>query len=344
MDHPHIFRPTPRRAFEITPASSESSAVHTPSREPSNLSQSELKANDSIPPDRTRSILNLTSSTLFGIYEPSRHETLSGTGSRTLSIQAGIDDSKPPVIGAYERPRLQRSHSQHHPTFRETTLSVVPRTILLFIFGVAYGIIITHLHDDQRLAPVKIEGIQRYSWQYLGFWGIAGVALGGLLPWVDLLWEEDSGGLGDEDTDGKKAMMSASDAEERPVSRSGSGMAADWNPAVRSVGAFVGIAFAIVCVPSTLDRILLTCRIAEAPLAIDIPSLTHTRPRQPGTLVPHRPLETGLSAIRTRRSRRHRYITRHQPECRPTTCVSVTEGRTGYRFTDGERIRRTDHA
>ena len=121
------------------------------------------------------------------------------------------------------------------------------------MFGVAYGIVITHLHDNQRLAPVKIEGIQRYSWQYLGFWGIAGVALGGLLPWIDVLWEEAIGGVGDKDVDGKKAaaLSTSSDENERPLSRSGSGLAADWNPAVRSVGAFIGIAFAIVCTPST---------------------------------------------------------------------------------------------
>lgn len=41
------------------------------------------------------------------------------------------------------------------------------------------------------------------------------------------------------------------DDDDQPASRSGSGLAADWNPVVRSIGAFVGIAFAIV---SSLDR------------------------------------------------------------------------------------------
>ncbi|KAI9871101.1 MAG: hypothetical protein M1830_003310, partial [Pleopsidium flavum] len=47
----------------------------------------------------------------------------------------------------------------------------------------------------------------------------------------------------------------SSDEDERPSSRSGSGMGADWNPVVRSIGAFIGIAFAIRKLPwqSTLQ-------------------------------------------------------------------------------------------
>lgn len=78
------------------------------------------------------------------------------------------------------------------------------------------------------------------------------MALGSLLPWFDILWDE---ALGAEDNEtnakalkGSRVSTSDSDNQERPSSRSSnqSGVAADWTPVVRSVGAFVGIAFAIV--------------------------------------------------------------------------------------------------
>lgn len=73
----------------------------------------------------------------------------------------------------------------------------------------------THLHNSS-LSTVTLD-IDKYSARYLVEWGLAGVALGSLLPWLD---GED---LGD---DGGSKM--------------------DWHPAVRSIGAFVGIAYAIV--------------------------------------------------------------------------------------------------
>ena len=124
------------------------------------------------------------------------------------------------------------------------------------MFGVAYGVIITHLHDNHGLAPVKIEGINRHSWHYLLFWGIAGVGLGGLLPWVDILWEETLGD--DESARVSKALKAlnedlrsvatgtSKDEDERPTLGAESGLGAHWIPIVRSIGAFVGIAFAIV--------------------------------------------------------------------------------------------------
>ena len=115
----------------------------------------------------------------------------------------------------------------------------------------AYGVIITHLHDDQRLAPVQMEGIDRSDWRYNIFWGIAGVLLGSLLPWVDVFWQEAWGtkkshAEGDIVAYDSKTAPDTDGTNERLPSRSGSSLGADWNPAVRSIGAFVGIAFAIV--------------------------------------------------------------------------------------------------
>ena len=135
------------------------------------------------------------------------------------------------------------------------------RMILLFFIGVAYGVIISQLHDTPNVAPVQIDGIKHWSWGYLLGWGGVGVVLGGLLPWIDILWEDV---LGDDkdvfashvQADSKNS--NSSDEDERTGSRSGSGfsgLGADWNPVVRSIGAFIGIAFAIRKLPwqSTLQ-------------------------------------------------------------------------------------------
>ena len=210
-----------------------------------------------MPESRNWSTLNLTSSTLFGIYTPfgssietSRDQpsTPWGTGSRTHG--QSIDDDKPPIIGAYERPRPQRRHShQPHQSFLEYILPLGFRTILLFSFGVAYGVIVSHLHDHQQVAPVQLEGIEHSSWVYLMALCVVVVIVCGLLPWIDVLWEEVSG-RDKEDFSSKSQDPRPADVSEdqspRAASRLGSGMGADWNPLVRSVGAFIGIAFAIV--------------------------------------------------------------------------------------------------
>ncbi len=253
-----LLRPTPRRTFELTPASTESSAPATPSPETTDPNHLDPKTNGNAPPSRTRSILNLTSSTLFGIYSRSPYDTSReeastpwGTGAQTPSQRPSIDESRPLVAASLQTSQPRRLPSQHHPGFQNHFLPLALRTLLLFAFGLAYGVIITHLHDDQRLAPVKVVGIKRYSWAYLIFWGVAGVGLGSLLPWVDVLWEQTLGteeGIGANRTlkEDSRSSGTSSEEDERPSSRSGSGMGADWNPVVRSIGAFVGIAFAIV--------------------------------------------------------------------------------------------------
>ncbi|KAI9724456.1 MAG: hypothetical protein M1812_000524 [Candelaria pacifica] len=265
-DH-EILRPTPRRTFELTPASSESSAPTTPYPEPTNPNMLDPKPNSDLPPSRTRSILNLTSSTLFGIYSPTGYDTTRdepstpwGTGAQTPSGHRSLDNSTAtsPAIADWERLRSKRTKSgpqshQPHTGAGNHLLSMVLRTVLLFVFGVAYGVIITHLHDNHHLAPVQVKGIDRYSWTYLGFWGIAGVALGSLLPWVDILWDDKLRNTGEDSETGPTTKK-----ETNPVSsnndnntededeKSSSLRSNDWTPVVRSIGAFVGIAFAIV--------------------------------------------------------------------------------------------------
>ena len=172
------------------------------------------------------------------------------------------DDKRPPVIGAYERPGLRRTHSSQHPHYNQRSFLslLLSRGVLLFGFGVAYGIIISHLHDTQQVAPVQVEGFESWSWKYLLGWGGVGVVLGGLLPWVDVFWEEvlgiDKDLFPSHNTQAEEPKTEVDDDTERPGSSSSrSDLGADWNPVVRSIGAFVGIAFAIRRLPwqSTLQ-------------------------------------------------------------------------------------------
>ncbi len=96
---------------------------------------------------------------------------------------------------------------------------------------------------------MQLEGIEQSSWVYLMAWGGVGTLVGGLLPYIDVLWEEvwgmDKEVFASKSQDLMPAEVSE-DQDSRPASRSGSGLGADWNPVVRSVGVFIGIAFAIV--------------------------------------------------------------------------------------------------
>lgn len=261
-----VLRPLPQRAFQVTPASAEPSSPPTSNNETNEPDSLSPRSIGGIAPNRTRSILNLTSSTLFGIYSPTEYEgsredmlnTPWGTGTVTPQSpptpsrpRAGMGDKRSSVMGVYKQQRSQKIQSHGHSNITETVASAFSRTALLFVFGVAYGIIVTHLHDDQRLAPVKVEGIERFSWQYSIFWGIAGVALGTLLPWVDTHWEnflgnDDFDGLEESATEDSRPSNTQDEEVETPSSRTESGLGADWNPVVRSIGAFIGIAFAIV--------------------------------------------------------------------------------------------------
>ena len=259
QDNPNLLHPRPRRPFDITPSSSDSSLPDTCSAQPSDPSR--LDTENEKPINQNRSVLNLTSSTLFGIYTPvasgldtkgDEPSTPWGNGSQTPG-RGSLEDNRPSSIGAFERPQLRKTQSHSHQSkFWGTVVPLGERIILLFCFGVAYGVIISHLHDTQQVAPVQLEGVQHSSWKYLLGWGGVGVILGGLLPWVDMLWEEVLGDDKDvfvsnsKPTGLRRLSTTGGDDDERPASRAGSGSGADWNPVVRSIGAFIGIAFAIV--------------------------------------------------------------------------------------------------
>jgi hypothetical protein len=275
---PPLLRPLPRRPFQQqrSPSSNGSSIAAPESQPPTPRQDNSLGVEDAESKgdiSRSRSIINLTSSTLFGIYAPSSFDAQSlpqtpwGTGAETPSRKESVDGYPSPrggpPRGSDLEARLLRGTAEvnrdlkpsgragspisggaHHAP--KSLISVIfqecTRIIVLFCFGLAYGGIIAHLHDNRNVAPVKVTGLNRASWQYLAFWGVAGVVMGSLLPWVDDIWGRH---------DGKGSESAGTETRPRGLN------AVEWNDVVRSVGAFVGVAFAIVSFSSSLPILLL---------------------------------------------------------------------------------------
>ncbi|KAL6250260.1 hypothetical protein RBB50_002561 [Rhinocladiella similis] len=269
MEMPQVYRPIPRRAFDIPSASTDSSLPPSPASEDVNGELSPGPKSDSTP-SRTRSILNLTSSTLLGIYSPisdGNREELStpwGTGAQTPIKRQSIDDSlhqKPDVTWQRDGsgPRLKQKPK------RRGFPALVFQTALLFTFGLGYGSVVTHLHKTQRITPVPVPDIEQHSVWYLISWGISGILLGNALPLVDALWEgSDSHGTNkNQATLNTKSATTGSDETDA----SDGGLGPIWYSAVRSIGVFVGIAFAVRRLPwqSTL-QVALTLALANPAL------------------------------------------------------------------------------
>ena len=197
MDSPPLHRPTPRRPYDLPPDFARSSSP---------------------PPKRTKSAVSLTSSTLFGIYSPTYDDA-------TPAISRNPSTLNLPSLRSREESTNLKRH-RPPPTIGKLLPYLLLRVGALFAFGVAYGVIVTHFHDRSPLSPKQSAGVEieleHGGWAYLVLWGLAGVGLGNLLPWID-------GREGEAEAEGEKQRR---------------GWA--WHPAVRSVGAFVGIAYAIV--------------------------------------------------------------------------------------------------
>lgn len=133
---------------------------------------------------------------------------------------------------AEQRPYIQRKG------FKGYLLPLAGRVTALFSVGVLYGLLISHLHDRQHLAPVHIN-LDRTRWTYLATWGFIGVLLGEALPQADFLFNGSADGAIEEETE---------EEQERKELRRARG-ADGWLAVVRSISAFVGIAFAIRKLP-----------------------------------------------------------------------------------------------
>jgi hypothetical protein len=188
----------------------------------------------------------MTSSTLFGIYDDvgssaaSMAETPWGTGAETPahtsmgyhaydsglgSPDAGTQGGKGEGKRKAQSPRRSRQGAAKYAV-------TGAKLAALYLFGVIYGLIVSQLHDSRQLEAVHVNGLDRGSWTYLATWGFFGVALGSLLPYIDLAW----GGRTTKDPD-----------EEEESDKDGTSPVSEQiNDVVRSVAAFVGIAFAIV--------------------------------------------------------------------------------------------------
>lgn len=279
---PPLLRPRPRRTFDLPP-SSEPSEPSTPAEpvaqtpdltlhpsqflSPKNAAASSESGSVSV--SRTGSIMNLTSPTLYGIYSPTAFEgqrdesspwgtepqssgsvsaATTTTRAAAAAVAAGDADSRSESQSQGDASSRRRRRAAtvtsattaatrsrlSHGVLRGVILPLVLRGTLLFGFGVVYGVITQHVHENHWITPVKLENLDPYySWEYLGFWGLAGVLLGSVLPWLDSFYDFDAILTESQNT----AKGDSSVNEDRTLS---------WTAAVRSVGAFVGIAFAMV--------------------------------------------------------------------------------------------------
>ncbi|KAL4808983.1 insulin-induced protein-domain-containing protein [Aspergillus unguis] len=235
-DEVPLLRPRPQRVFRVN----DSSGSSTPA-EPSNIQDTlspTPKDTGSAAISRNGSIMNLTSPTLYGIYSPTAFEGTRDEDS-AWGTEAEIHPSSPdspkvqPTLGRTESAAVLRTRSRlSHGLFRGVILPQTIRSALLFAFGVVYGIITIHLHENHWITPVKLDYTHFYgSGEYLGFWGLTGVAIGNVLPWLDSYLD---GAVGRT----TQVKQSSSDEGSTELSLS-------WPAVVRSVGAFVGIAFAM---------------------------------------------------------------------------------------------------
>ncbi|KAL4755290.1 hypothetical protein BDW72DRAFT_57044 [Aspergillus terricola var. indicus] len=229
-DEARLVRPRPQRVFRVN----DSSGSSTPA-EPSNVGTLTPKEPGSAAISRNGSIMNLTSPTLYGIYSPTAFEgtrdedSAWGTEADVQLSSSGIPKVQPTLARSRtESAAVLRTRSRlSHGLFRGVILPQTIRGALLFAFGVVYGIITIHLHENHWITPVKLEYTHFYgSWEYLGFWGFTGVAIGNVLPWLDL-------------------YLGGAVAQEKQSGNDSAELALSWSAVVRSIGAFVGIAFAM---------------------------------------------------------------------------------------------------
>ncbi|KAI8960179.1 insulin-induced protein-domain-containing protein [Daldinia sp. FL1419] len=286
---PPLLRPIPRRPFNLiprepTPPNDDSPAL-VPSADPAPVPVLNLESlnsrllnmrNTSFTPEsptlsRTDSALNLTGSTLAGIYSPSiwgkdkfymgadEPGTPWGTGAETPAKNLSADEPNYEI--QKERAQPARRRSSLHSVARSPPLSTSQRifyhssrSLLLFGLGVLYGIVAVQLRDRQ----IAVEGLEvhnllrsadgHYDLRYMAFSGMCGIVMGSLLPWFDGVWERTFGG-DDVVVESPVEQSMGDDMIKQPASFT------DWALAIRGIGAFVGIAFAIRKLPwsSTLQ-------------------------------------------------------------------------------------------
>lgn len=262
---PTIHRPVARRTFEISPATPDTSDPPTPSNEEQNpeLLMSRQPSDRSPPPSRTRSILNLTSSTLLGIYsgatDGGRGEELNtpwGTGAQTPSLSQrqslDIPTRAPTFPFNFDKPVRDPSlYKGPRKSLKNYYLPLISQTVMLFGCGMGFGSLLTHLEKTQPINPIPVPTDSNNSIYYQMAWGMLGVVLGNALPQIDQLFDDEAAVV-----DGaaikpaqyqrvRTTSRQSHSGKDRP-SLTDSGLGPIWYSTVRSIGAFVGIAYALV--------------------------------------------------------------------------------------------------
>lgn len=124
------------------------------------------------------------------------------------------------------------------------------QTVMLFGFGLAFGLLITQLHKSQQITPVPVPIKGNRSWYYQASWGVLGVIIGNALPRIDAMFQDEEVVSDNFSPDRKpihnRSASHSSRSEKEHMSLADSGLGPFWYSTVRSIGAFVGIAFALV--------------------------------------------------------------------------------------------------
>ena len=286
---PRIIRPIPRRPFALN-----FSAPTPPDDDDDYLSpRPQISASDlhflnphqhaastpglrdgSTPLSHTTSYLNLTAPTLFGIYSPSTTGAFSKDDDDP-DADTPLDSPSPRRAILTRTATTAKGTTPTTPTTpasrqkkRELALQLLLRATLLFVLGVGYGVLVTRLpqhhppaaahHTHRRLAAYE----SHYEWRYLAFWGLAGVALGSLLPWFDRFWASPPSPQPPATTTTKAPQAIEAPLTEKPSAASPP--QADWALVVRGIGAFVGIVFAIRKLPwASTMQVSLTLALAN---------------------------------------------------------------------------------
>ncbi|KAI0190303.1 hypothetical protein F4808DRAFT_29898 [Astrocystis sublimbata] len=276
---PPILRPIPIRPFKIAPREplppdDHETLPHTPLTgsslnldwlnfkllNPRNRMRSESSASIS----RAQSAINLTSSTLMGIYDPTTYDndkytpgldwsTPWGTGAQTPARFMTMDEPDDLPEKTPEHPARRRSSAQQPAPMQPLSTTTAMfysglRALLLSGLGVLYGIGVATVRgrrstEDFRMGQV-MRGSSNHSWSFMAFWGMSGLILGCLLPWFDGIWERST-----DDSSSGCAIETEGDTKTNLRRHT------DWAVAVRVIGIFIGIAYAIRKLPwdSTLQ-------------------------------------------------------------------------------------------
>lgn len=333
---PQIYRPIPRRTFDLTPASPESSLPPSPPTEPVTREQTlDAQLDREPPPSRTRSILNLTASTLTGIYSAAvdgREDinTPWGTGSQTPIQRVSTDhDMLSPSSFTWGQSPSWKPRSKPTPvrkpptrTFKQYYAPLLIQTVMLFGFGVGFGSLLTHVHKTQNIAPVPVPVASHHSYYFQIGWGLLGLIIGNALPRIDSWFEDEE--MVEEGFDSQSKHFQhrrASSVASRPgrekLSAADDSVGPLWYSTVRSIGAFIGIAYALVSYKTRHLGPFTNSATAQDPMAIHPPGLHHPSNRQSSTVVSDRPLQVGLCRVRSRQRCRHIFVAAVRPAIRP---------------------------